>query len=315
MVGLIILAVCLLIGVLLRQVKTIPENAHSTLGALILYVPLPAVCLLSLPDLQWNFSLISLALVTWIIFGMSYFLFQFLGQKLSWDRSLVGCMILTSGFCNSAFVGFPIIEALYGKASLKHAIFLDQSGSFLIVSSFGIWIALSFSAGKMRKRILFKKILFFPPFIAFCAGILGGVLGWRAEGMFREVLERLAGLLTPMALISVGLQLHWNEIHEEIKYLSIGLFFKLLFAPAVIFATYYLSGVPINILKVAVMEAGMAPMITSSILAASHNLRPRLAGMMVGVGVPLSFFTLSLWYFLLQLLSSDLIQLSNNFLH
>lgn len=301
MVSLIILGVCLLIGIALRQVKSIPQNAHTTLGALILYVPLPAVCLLSLPDLEWNLSLISLALVTWIIFFTAFFLFPHLGKKFNWDKELVGCLILTAGFCNSAFVGFPVIDALFGKEALKHAIFLDQSGSFLIVSSFGIWVALSYSSGKMRKRILFKKILFFPPFIAFLFGISGGLVGWRPEGVTREVLERLAGLLTPMALISVGLQLQWNEIREELRYLTLGLGFKLVVAPLLIFVTYYFSGVDKSILKVAVMEAGMAPMITSSILAASHNLRPRLAGMMVGVGVPLSFATLALWYFILTL--------------
>ena len=115
------------------------------------------------------------------------------------------------------------------------------------------------------------------------------------------MLEKLAGLLTPMALISVGLQLHWNDIHDELRYLLTGLTFKLLVAPLMIFATYYFFNLPKNILEVSVMEAAMAPMITSSILAASHNLRPRLAGMMVGVGVPLSFLTLAMWFYLLKL--------------
>lgn len=302
MVSLILLGLCLLIGILLRHVQNIPANAPSTLGGLILYVPLPAMCLLSLPDLEWNFSLISLGLVTWIIFGVAYFLFPFLGKKFNWDKELVGCLILTGAFCNSAFVGFPVIDALYGKAALKHAIFLDQAGSFLIVSSFGIWIALTYSSGKMRKRVLFKKILFFPPFIAFVVGILGGFLGWRAEGVTREVLEKLAGLLTPMALICVGLQLKWGEIRQEFRYLTLGLGFKLIIAPLIIFVAYYLSGVDKNIIRVSVMEAGMAPMVTASILAASHNLRPRLAGMMVGVGVPVSFVTLAIWYYVLTLI-------------
>jgi len=302
MTSLILLGVCLLIGVALRHVKTIPSNAHSTLGALILYVPMPAICLLSLPDLKWDLSLISLGLVGWIIFGLAYFLFTFLGKKFNWSKEVVGCLILTGGFCNSAFVGFPVIDALYGKEALKYAIFLDQAGSFLIVSSLGIWVALTFSSGKMRKRVLFKKIILFPPFIAFLVGILGGLIGWRAEGVTREVLEKLAALLTPMALISVGLQLRWDEIHEEIRYLTLGLGFKLFLAPLVILVAYVLSGVDKEIIKVSVMEAGMASMVTSSILAASHGLRPRLAGMMVGVGVPLSALSLALWYFILTLL-------------
>lgn len=300
MSSLILLFASLLIGVGLQKVKNLPQNAHTTLGTIILYVPLPAICLLSLPHLKWQADLISLVLVAWIVVFGAFFLFSFLGKKWNWDRGLIGCLTLTAGFCNSAFVGFPVIEALYGQEALKHAVLLDQTGSFLIVSSFGVWLAVTYSSGKMRKRVLFQKILFFPPFIAFVAGILLGAIGWQAEGDIKVVLERLAGTLTPMALISVGLQLKWKEVREDLKYLVMGLGYKLLLAPLIIFVLYYLLGVPHEIFRVAVMESAMAPMITASILAASHNLHPRLAGMMVGVGVPVSFITLGFWYYLLE---------------
>jgi predicted permease len=295
----LILAVSLVLGVFLRLVKTIPPNAPATLGTLILYVPLPAICLLSLPDLRWERSLISLALVTWIVFGLAWALVHYLGKRWGLPQDLLGCLILTAGFCNSAFVGFPVIEALFGREALKHAIFLDQSGSFLIVSSFGIYVALSFSSGKLQKRFLLKKIMLFPPFIAFLLGLGVGAWGWRPEGVSREVLERLAALLTPLALISVGLQLQWRNLREDLRFLCLGLGYKLLLAPLVIFAFYHATGVDRDIIKVSVLEAGMAPMVTSSILASSHNLRPRLAGMMVGLGVPLSFITLGFWYLVL----------------
>lgn len=300
MVSLYVLAICLLIGVGLQKVKAIPDNAATTLGTLILYVPLPAVCLLSLPHLDWDFSLISLILVTWIIFGVAFLGFPILGRKFGWDKKLVGCLILTAGFCNSSFVGFPVIDALFGKEALKHAVLLDQSGSFLIVSSFGIWVALTYSAGHLKKRLLVKKILLFPPFVGFVSGVTLGLLGWRAEGDIKEILERLAATLTPLALVTVGLQLKWSEIKQDGRYLAFGLSYKLLFAPFMIFILYSLVKVPYDIFKIAVMEAAMAPMITSSILAATHNLHPRLAGMMVGVGVPLSFITLSFWYSVLN---------------
>jgi hypothetical protein len=38
------------------------------------------------------------------------------------------------------------------------------------------------------------------------------------------------------------------------------------------------------------------PMITASILAATHGLKPRLSSMMIGFGIPISFITLAFWY-------------------
>jgi predicted permease len=43
----------------------------------------------------------------------------------------------------------------------------------------------------------------------------------------------------------------------------------------------------------------MAPMITGSIIAITHDLEPKLASLLVGVGIPLSFVTLGIWYFLI----------------
>ena len=299
----VLLFLSLIIGVALQRVKAIPNNAHTTLGTLILYVPLPAISLLSIPHLEWRLDLISLILVGWIVFGVAYVFYNFLGSRFSWDKALIGALILNTGLGNTSFIGYPVIEALYGKEAVKNAILLDQSGSFLLVSSLGIWVALKYSTGHLPKAQLFKKILLFPPFISFIVAILLGLMGWRAEGEIKIVLERLALTLTPLALICVGFQLKWGEIKADFKYLCLGLGYKLFLAPLIIFAIYYACGVNPEIFRVAVMESAMAPMITASILASTHDLRPRLSGMMVGVGVPLSFLTLGLWYFVLALVN------------
>jgi predicted permease len=43
----------------------------------------------------------------------------------------------------------------------------------------------------------------------------------------------------------------------------------------------------------------MAPMITGCILAATYGLKPKLSGMMIGIGIPLSFITVAFWYWIL----------------
>lgn len=299
MSNLIILFICLVIGLLLQRVKQLPKDAHVALNIVILHVPLPAIALLAVPNLEWDINLISLCFVPWIIFGVGCFLFPYLGNKFHWSSGVVGCLILTAGLGNTAFVGFPVIEAMFGKEALKHAILLDQPGTFLIVSSFGIYIAALYSSGRMPKSELAKKILFFPPFIAFVSALILGGFGWKADGEIKIILERLAAVLTPLALISVGLQLKARDVRGEIKFLSIGLGYKLILCPLMIFGLYKLLGIPSHLFKIAVIESAMAPMITASILASSHNLEPRLAGMMVGVGVPLSFVSLGVWYYCL----------------
>jgi len=42
----------------------------------------------------------------------------------------------------------------------------------------------------------------------------------------------------------------------------------------------------------------MPPMVIGSVIAVSYILNPKLANLMVGIGIPLSFITLFFWYLL-----------------
>jgi predicted permease len=51
--------------------------------------------------------------------------------------------------------------------------------------------------------------------------------------------------------------------------------------------------------QVTIFEAAMAPMITAGIIAIDHELRPQLVGLLVGIGIPLSFISLHIWHIFL----------------
>lgn len=299
MINILLIFLCLFIGILLQRLRTIPKDAHLGLNQVILYVALPAIALLNVPSIHWNLSLFSLILAPWLWFFIVWILMSYLGKKFHWPAPLVGCLILCAGCGNTSFVGYPVIEALFGKEALPYAVLFDQPGTFLISSSFGVGIAAFYSSGKVPASTLIKKVVTFPFFIAFCASLILGMWGWRAEGEIKAILERLAMLMTPLALISVGLQLKLGDFKTERKFLALGLGLKLIASPLLIFVLYQFLNIPADVFKVAVMEAAMAPMITASILASSYGLEPKLAGMMVGFGVPMSLFTLSIWYFIL----------------
>jgi Predicted permeases len=60
-----------------------------------------------------------------------------------------------------------------------------------------------------------------------------------------------------------------------------------------------LLGLDGEVVRVAIVEAGMPPMVAAGAMAMLANLAPRLAAALVGVGVVLSFATLPLLYRLL----------------
>ena len=84
-------------------------------------------------------------------------------------------MIICAGLSNTSFLGFPIIEALYGEEGLKTAIIVDQPGSFVVLSTLGVLVATVYSKGNLSSVQIAKKIAFFPPFVTFCIACLMNV--------------------------------------------------------------------------------------------------------------------------------------------
>ena len=129
-----------------------------------------------------------------------------------------------------------------------------------------------------------------------------GLLNIEYSQMLSSSLKILAQTLVPLALFAVGFQLKIskNVLHRYWKILTLGLIFKLLFIPAILFCFYYsITGQMDFILKVTILEAAMATMITSAVVASDFNLDEELANLMVGISIPISLLSVPLWnYFL-----------------
>jgi malate permease and related proteins len=297
----LIILIFLFLGIILQSVKKVPQGLAVYLNNYLIYLVLPALALHHLPEVELNVNLLLPVASAWISFGFSWLLFGLLGKKLNWSNSITGCLIIVSGLANTSFVGFPIIEALYGSDGIKIALLIDQAGSFIIVSSIAIIVASVYSSSKKRKRDITRKILTFPPFLFFIIAITMNLLQIKAPEWLDLALAGITLTLTPVALTAVGLQVKFNLTSIRSHYLWMGLGYKLILIPLIIYVIFStVFGMKGLVLEVSTLEAAMAPMITGSIIAISHDLEPRLASLMVGVGIPLSFLTVGLWYIIIH---------------
>ncbi len=303
MSNIILLFTCLVLGILLKKAKIVPENFHSSLNAFVINISLSAFSLYYISKIELNSSVIYPVLVGWIGIFLAIVFFIVLGKIFSWSHSVIGALILCAGFGNTSFVGIPIIQAMYGDNGLKTVMLVDQPG-FVALSTVGILIANFYSGSKDSLLRHLRKILKFPPFLAFVVALLLNVYSVQIPKELDEVLMKLGATTVPLALVSVGSQMQWKKIEkEEGFHLFTGLLFKLVIFPLVILILYkfifHQSGEAIDI---SILEAAMAPMITSAIIASNHNLDPKLCNLLVAVGIPLSFVTLAIWHFILQIL-------------
>lgn len=291
----------LTLGLVLQHVKQFPTSLYKILNKIVIYFCLPAITLYHIPKIRWSNELLFPIGAGWITYILAFLFFHFLGRRNGWSNKLIGCLILTAGLSNSSFLGYPIIEALFGKKGLETAILVDQPGTFVVVSTLGVFTAAFYSKGSPNALGILKKIILFPPFIMFVLSCLLNILGYDLHQNIQSLLLHTGSLVTPLALLSVGLQLTFDRKSQHWKFLRLGLFFKLLLIPAVIFVLYvFIFNQHSEAIKITIMETAMAPMITGAILASTYGLKPKLSSMMIGFGIPISFLTLAFWYFILD---------------
>lgn len=291
-----LLATSLVLGVIARRSGRFPEQTSLALNAFILNVALPALVLRMVHQVSLAPELLAAATTPWLVFGASWLFFRTLGPRLGFAPGTVAALVLTGGLCNTAFVGLPLIEGLLGLEGLKVAVVVDQLGSFLVLGTVATMFAAHATARDTRPAALLKKVLGFPPFIALVLALLSRPWAW--PGWVDVVLGRLGDLLTPLALFSVGFQLRPSGVKGRLRALVLGLGYKLALAPLMVaLVLRALPGISPLTFEVSVLQAAMAPMVTSAILAADHGLDPELSALMVGLGIPLSFATVpfALW--------------------
>jgi hypothetical protein len=295
--NLILLILCFLVGMLLRRMRRMPDNATATLNSFIIHVSLPALTLLYIHEIHLSGDIVLTALMAWIVFGLSAGFFWLMGRWLALPRKTTGALIVVGGLGNTSFFGLPMVEAFYGREGLATAIVADQLGSFFALSVLGITVAGIYSSGKPTAAEIVRRIALFPPFISLVIALL--LIPVDYADWFTALLKRLGDTLAPLALLSVGMQLRLGHIAEHKRNLALGLAFKLILAPFAIWLLYVqllgARGLPI---QVTLFESAMPSMITAAIVAKEHELDPDLANLMVAVGLILSFFTLSAWWYL-----------------
>ena len=287
-----------IIGIIGQAYKVVPKDFFKKINRFIIYIPLPAIALTKIPQLHIDKQVILPILSVWIIFFVAILFFYLIGKYLKLSKATIACLVLSCGLGNTSFVGFPVLTQLYGSDSLQYAIFLDQPGSFLVMSSLGILVASYASTGIFNIQTIFRKLFTFPPFLCFLIALIIPKNFFNVS--INQILEAIGSIMIPLAMLSLGLQFKLEFKNTPWRNFAIGVSYKLILAPLLIYLIYFvILGQDTYINKIAVMETAMPPMITSSIIASEYGLDEELAGVLPTLGIILSIPSLAGWYYFL----------------
>ncbi|HIJ90809.1 MAG: AEC family transporter [Desulfobulbaceae bacterium] len=286
----------LFIGMALKRLPDFPSETGRVLNLFVIYISLPALVILKIPELIFSQNLLVPAFMPWAILLFSCAVILSLSKLLKWNRATTGCLLLLIPLGNTSFLGIPMVKAFFGDQAIPYALLYDQLGSFLALATYGSLILALYGTGKSTPTIksVAKKIISFPPFIALILAFAIKTLPYPPVAV--SILKLLSSTLVPLVMIAVGFQLTLSLDREMISQLSIGLFIKLIAAPATALLLCRIVGLQGEAVQVSIFEAGMPPMVSAGALAILANLSPTLTAALVGIGIILSFITLPILY-------------------
>ncbi len=294
-----IITIYLLIGIGLNRLTNFPKETANVLNQFVIYISLPALVLLTIPELEISFTLLTPIIFCWVVLIFTASIILFLASFFKWNKKITGCMLLLIPMGNTSFLGIPMVEAFFGIDAVKYALLYDQPGTFLALATYGSVIIAVFgnSGVKVSASEILKRVFTFPPFIALIAAFIFRTVEYSS--IFTNILSVLASTLIPLVMIAVGFQLKIKIHTDELKPLGYGLILKLIIIPAAALLITRMFGFNDEVTNVSIFESAMPPMVSAGALAIMAGLAPNLAAALVGFGIILSFITLPVLFYLL----------------
>jgi hypothetical protein len=271
-----------------------PPAAAGVLNLFVLDICLPAAVLRYASRLELDLSLLRVIAVPWLLCALTALVVYAGARRTGLAEDRMAVLLLCVPLGNTSFLGYPLTRAMLGEEALPHAVVYDQFGSFLLLSTWGLWVLARYGGDRRpTAREIGGKILRFPPFVALVVALT--LMPAAPSPLVEGLLLRLSDALLPVVTFAVGLDLRLRLPRGALGPLAAGLALKLALLPLAAWVLVRLLGLDGIAADATIFESAMPPMITAGALASSHRLAPDLAAAMVGYGVLLALATLPAW--------------------
>jgi predicted permease len=288
----------LLVGALLRRSGRAPEQTSTALNAIILQVTLPALIVSVLSKAQLDGNAVRALLASAIaLFGTAFVAWR-VGVWRRWSRPVVGSAIMVSSFCNTAFLGVPVIRAAFPDepSASATAVIIDAGTTGVLMWTFGLVVAQRFGGtARMQVRDSLRQLLLQPTTWALAIAVALSVTQTALPAWLQSTAGLVGGATAPLVFVSLGFSLEFSALSKAGAPLLWTVVLKLLLSPAIAAAACMALSVPSPLDTVAVLQSGMSTAMVGSIVAVSAGCDRALATATAVLTTLLALFTLPLW--------------------
>ncbi len=279
----------MLIGVYGTKKNIINEDINKGLRRILLEITLPLLVINSFSleftdGIGKNVFISFIYSISFVIFSaiISYvFLIPFKGEKKK-------ILHFANIFTNCGFIGFPIINSLYGAEGVVY------TSIYNMVFTIALWTygVMIFSDKISKKNI--KKVLLNPSTIAVYIGIPMMLLNIRLPIFLLDTTKIVGDMTAPLSMLIVGCILSKVKIKDIFKELSIyyGTLIKLIIIPMGLLLIKKVLNDNTTIINTIIVIQAMPAATMTTIFAADFNKEKEYAAILVFITTLLSIITI-----------------------
>lgn len=295
-----VISLLILVGFCLKKANIVEKSAQGQLNNLLFYVFLPCTLIkaFQVPFNKTNFSYgIKIALMMFVVYFVLAFISAHISKFLTDDPKQQSLYTVGMVLPNVTYIGYPVIGALLGPEYLFYLVltkipFEVVSWTYmakLIYKSMGIDPPKKTSGLRLNLDALKA-----PPLIATIIAVILYVLNYTIPDPFMSTINYLAGAMSPVAMIAIGISLASSDLKKLIsnKGMYIGSIFKLLIYPLTLLLILKLAGLEGPMLVIPVAMLAMPTAGYTNILANKFNSDVTFSAELISMTTILSLITI-----------------------
>ena len=305
----LILAILVLIGVIASRAKVITIDTKDFLAKIIFNITLPLMLLCNFSKINITPEILSNSL---IIIGLTLFVLLFM-LLFSWLTTRVFKMTYReasifkahSVFGNIIYLGFPLINALYGGEGLLYA------SMFQLVSNMLMWTVGVIILNQGKEFTLWQNVkhVLNPNTYAIILGFIMFLFSIKLPSFLMKSLGGLGDSNTYLSMLYIGSMMFYTTLkgflsNKEVYILTVN---KLILVPLVLLFLFaginfiFPGKIDILVLSVLLMQASMPAMVNVVIMAKIFGADDQLGTANVFVSTIISLITLPLLLLMMEL--------------
>lgn len=286
------------VGYLLKKVGVLDETLVRHLNKLLTRVLLPALLFRSTSRTQiGEVGSAALGFLSAVILIAALAILV----SLIMPRPARGAFIQSSFRGNLAYLGLPVVGALFGEGAISVAAAILAAGLILhIILTIVLLQILDPERPQLDIKANVRAIVTNPLILSAVAGLLFSATGLELHRLLAEPLDLLGRAALPLALLVIGCTLSFENIRAKISLTVLAVLFKLILMPAAAwFIMTTLFGANGETLQIVVIMAASPTAILAQTFAEAFNADSRLAAATVAFSTILGLVAFPLWTALL----------------